>query len=249
MKILLLTHHVCKQKFNKEKLSNMKRLLFLITMIVTVTLGAKAQGSVTVTQSAEIDALVNGKKDAKKTTKERPKGDNQRDNSRGTASTSPKVDTKQLKVPQIKEQLPKIESPERKVTQPTKPAGTKIVKRLVRRPHDPTWDAFDDTELVTKRVRMVNSKVRGFRVQVYSGGNTREAHQQADKAGQKAKALFPNQPVYVHFYSPRWMCLVGNFTNYNEAKKLVNILRKEGYPHANVIRMMVTVRTSKDLNK
>ena len=93
-------------------------------------------------------------------------------------------------------------------------------------------------------------KTRGlcFRVQVYSGGNTRIAHQQADKAGQKAKELFPEQPIYVHFYPPRWMCLVGNFTDYNAAKKIMRTLRKEGYSHANVIRMMVSIKTTQPVD-
>ncbi len=119
------------------------------------------------------------------------------------------------------------------------------MKRLVRRPHDPTFDDIDDgKQIVTKRVKKGIKKVRGFRVQVYSGGNTRIAHQQADKAGQTAKQLFPDQPIYVHFYAPRWMCLIGNFTNYNTAKKVMRKMRKEGYPQANVIRMMVSIRTS-----
>ena len=70
-----------------------------------------------------------------------------------------------------------------------------MVKRLVRRPHVPSWDEVDETRIVTKRIKKGTQKVRGFRVQVYSGGNTRIAHQQADKAGQKAKELFPEQPV------------------------------------------------------
>ena len=90
--------------------------------------------------------------------------------------------------------------------------------------------------------------MRGFRVQVYSGGNTRIAHQQADKAGQKAKELFPEQPVYVHFYPPRWMCLVGNFTDYNAAKKNYANTSKGRLSHANVIRMMVSIKTTQPVD-
>ena len=123
------------------------------------------------------------------------------------------------------------------------------MKRLVRRPHDPTFDDIDyGKQIVTKRVKKGIKKVRGFRVQAYSGGNTRVSHQLADKAGQTAKELFPNQPIYVHFYAPRWMCLVGNFTDYNTAKKVMLKLRKEGFSQANVIRMMVSVNTSSFLD-
>lgn len=216
----------------------MKRLLTTIIFMLTAVAAVNAQGSVTVSQSAEIDALVNGKKAQKKNNKNQKKVESQNETARPTIKTP---DTKQLVVPKIEDHKPEIARPDNSTLQPIR---TKVVKRLVRRPHVPSWDEAEDTRIVTKRVKKGVKKVRGFRVQVYSGGNTRIAHQQADKAGQKAKELFPEQPVYIHFYSPRWMCLVGNFTNYNAAKKVMRTLRTEGYPHANVVRMMVTIKTS-----
>ena len=220
----------------------MKRLLTIIVFMLTAVVAVNAQGSVTVTQSAEIDALVNGKKAEKKSKKDRKKKVESQHETAHPALKTP--DTKQLIVPKINEPKPEIARSDNKTLQPVRQTRTKIVKRLVKRPHVPTWGESDGTRLVTKRVKKGTMKTRGFRVQVYSGGNTRIAHQQADKAGQKAKELFPDQPVYVHFYAPRWMCLVGNFTDYDAAKKVMRTLRKEGYPHANVIRMMVTVKTS-----
>lgn len=219
----------------------MKRLLTIIMFMLTAVVAADAQGSVTVTQSAEIDALVNGKKAAKKTNKDRKKVESQRETARPAVKPQ---ETRQLAVPKLNDHKPEIARPDNSTLQPREAVRTKLVKRLVRRPHVPSWDETEDTRIVTKRIKKGTQKVRGFRVQVYSGGNTRIAHQQADKAGQKAKGLFPEQPVYVHFYPPRWMCLVGNFTDYNAAKKIMRTLRKEGYPHANVIRMMVSIKTS-----
>ena len=207
----------------------MKRLLTIIVFMLTAVVAVNAQGSVTVSQSSEIDALVNGKKAQKKNNKNQKKVESQNETARPTIKTP---DTKQLVVPKIEDHKPEIARPDNSTLQPIR---TKIVKRLVRRPHVPSWDEVEDTRIVTKRIK------KGT---VYSGGNTRIAHQQADKAGQKAKQLFPDQPVYVHFYPPRWMCLVGNFTDYNAAKKIMRTLRKEGYPHANVIRMMVSIKTS-----
>ena len=216
----------------------MKRLLTIIVFMLTAVAAVNAQGSVTVSQSSEIDALVNGKKAQKKNNKNQKKVESQNETARPTIKMP---DTKQLVVPKIEDHKPEIARPDNSTLQPIR---TKVVKRLVRRPHVPSWDETEDTRIVTKRIKKGTQKVIGFRVQVYSSGNTRIAHQQADKAGQKAKELFPDQPVYVHFYPPRWMCLVGNFTNYNAAKKIMRTLRKEGYPHANVIRMMVTIKTT-----
>ena len=209
--------------------------------MLTAVAAADAQGSVTVTQSAEIDALVNGKKAAKKTNKDRKKVESQRETARPAVKPQ---ETRQLAVPKLNDHKPEIARPDNNTLQPREAVRTKLVKRLVRRPHVPAPDEMEDTRLVTRRVRKGIKKVRGFRVQVFSGGNTRIAHQQADKAGQKAKELFPEQPVYVHFYPPRWMCLVGNFTSYDTARRVMRAIRKGGYPHANVIRTMVTIKTS-----
>ena len=180
----------------------MKRLLTIIVFMLTAVVAVNAQGSVTVSQSSEIDALVNGKKAQKKNNKNQKKVESQNETARPTIKTP---DTKQLVVPKIEDHKPEIARPDNSTLQPIR---TKVVKRLVRRPHVPSWDETEDTRIVTKRIKKGTQKVRGFRVQVYSGGNTRIAHQQADKAGQKAKELFPEQPVYVHFYPPRWMCLL-----------------------------------------
>ncbi|MGP1524399.1 SPOR domain-containing protein [Prevotella multiformis] len=219
----------------------MRRLLTIIVFMLTAVAAADAQGSVTVTQSAEIDALVNGKKAAKKTNKDRKKVESQRETARPAVKPQ---ETRQLAVPKLNDHKPEIARPDNSTLQPREAVRTKLVKRLVRRPHVPAPDEMEDTRLVTRRVRKGIKKVRGFRVQVFSGGNTRIAHQQADKAGQKAKELFPEQPVYVHFYPPRWMCLVGNFTSYDTARRVMRAIRKGGYPHANVIRTMVTIKTS-----
>lgn len=239
-------HVLCSSHHFSIIVKDMKRLLTIIVLILTTITSAHAQSTVTVTQSTDIDALVNGKKTAKKANKESKKVESQREQSRQSTGSKIKTpDTKQLSVPKLNDHKPEIARPDNNTLQPVRQVGTKLVKRLVRRPHDPTFDDIDDgKQIVTKRVKKGIKKVRGFRVQVYSGGNTRIAHQQADKAGQTAKQLFPDQPIYVHFYAPRWMCLIGNFTNYNTAKKVMRKMRKEGYPQANVIRMMVSIRTS-----
>ena len=83
---------------------------------------------------------------------------------------------------------------------------------------------------------------QGFRIQVYSGGNTRIARQEAERAGQKVKSVLPTQPVYVHFYSPRWSCRVGNFRTYNAALGALSQIRKVGYKGAIIIRSVITVK-------
>ena len=182
----------------------MKRLLTIIVFMLTAIVAVNAQGSVTVTQSAEIDALVNGKKAAKKANKERQRVESQHESQKtSAANTSKKQDTKKLTVPKLNDHRPEISRAREYSRTTSSPCRTKLVKRLVKRPHIPTDEEIDGTYLVTKRVKKGNKKVRGFRVQAYSGGNTRIAHQQADAAGQKLRNCSLNNPSMSTFYSPR----------------------------------------------
>ncbi|WP_077197509.1 SPOR domain-containing protein [Prevotella ihumii] len=214
---------------------------FLTTLIIALigTLAVCAQGTVTVTQSADIDALVNGKK---KAAKKPNKEDNKKNNTPQAPNTkkiqAPKADIKTVPTPRI--ESPTINSN----TTSSSTQRTKLVRRRVRKQVIDPIDGTETKHTVTKRVLKGVKKVRGFRVLAYSGGNTRIARQEAERMGQKAKQILPDQPIYVHFYSPRWMCQVGNFTNYNEARKVIKKLKKEGFTHANIIRTMVTIQTT-----
>lgn len=92
-----------------------------------------------------------------------------------------------------------------------------------------------------KKVMKGASKVNGYRVQVFAGGNQRKDRQQAEKAGSKVKSHFPDQPIYVHFYSPRWICRMGNYRSYEEAHQMLNEVKKLGYKSATIVKGKITV--------
>ncbi len=98
------------------------------------------------------------------------------------------------------------------------------------------------TEPTGKKVVRGGHKVTGYRVQVYAGGNTREDKAKATEAGNAVKRKFPEQPVYVHFYSPRWICRVGNFRTYQEAQSLLRQVRAMGYKAATIVSGKITVQ-------
>ena len=106
-------------------------------------------------------------------------------------------------------------------------------------------DPRDTTEPVDtathKKVMRGGYKVNGYRVQVFAGGNQRKDRQQATRVGNEIKSLFPSQPVYVHFYSPRWICRMGNFRTYEEAHQVLTSVRKMGYNAATIIKDKITV--------
>lgn len=84
-------------------------------------------------------------------------------------------------------------------------------------------------------------KVTGYRVQAFAGGNSRKDRQTAEQIRNNIKAQFPNISVYVHFYSPRWICRVGNFRTYEEAHQMMVRLQNMGYKQATVVKGKITV--------
>ena len=93
----------------------------------------------------------------------------------------------------------------------------------------------------SKKMPRRSYKVNGYRVQVFAGGNSREDKLKAQKAGNDIKMAYPEQPVYVHFYSPRWICRVGNFRSYEEASTVLRHVQKMGYKQACIVSGKITV--------
>ena len=92
-----------------------------------------------------------------------------------------------------------------------------------------------------KKIPLRSYKVNGYRVQVFAGGNTRNDKIKAQNAGNAVKQAFPSQPVYVHFYSPRWICRMGNYRTYEEASAILHQVRKMGYKQACIVSGKITV--------
>lgn len=101
----------------------------------------------------------------------------------------------------------------------------------------------DITEVDTRKKVMANSRsITGYRVQAFAGGNTRADRQKAQQTGNSIKRAFPNQPIYVHFYSPRWICRIGNFRTYEEANEMLKEIRNMGYGSASIVKGRITVQ-------
>ena len=127
-------------------------------------------------------------------------------------------------------------------TSPTKSANpTKATS-----PTTPTTTGNDTTPEeypvdLTKKIRSGGIKFNGYRVQAFAGGNSRKDRQQAESVGNQIKSNYPEVPVYVHFYSPRWICRVGNYRTYEEAHQMLLSLRKMGFTEAIIVKGKITV--------
>ncbi len=106
----------------------------------------------------------------------------------------------------------------------------------------PSTETTDSPVDNSKKMMRGGYKINGFRVQAFAGGNSRKDRQQAEHVGNQIKASFPDEPVYVHFYSPRWICRVGNYRTYEEAHQMLLSLRKIGFTEATIVKGKITVQ-------
>ena len=90
-----------------------------------------------------------------------------------------------------------------------------------------------------KKVITNGYKIKGYRIQVFSGGNSREDRQKAQEAGNAMKAKFPFEPIYVHFYSPSWKCRMGNYRDLAEAQKVLSQVKALGYKKACIVKGLI----------
>ena len=122
-----------------------------------------------------------------------------------------------------------------------KPAEKKELEpKAVAVEHHDTTTIVAPEEIQKKIMKGV--KVAGYRVQVFAGGNTRNDRVKAERIGSEIKSLFPGVPVYVHFYSPRWICRMGNYRTYEEAHAVLERVKNNGYQSAIIVKGKITVQ-------
>ncbi len=120
--------------------------------------------------------------------------------------------------------------------------GATTPQRPTANNQKPAAEQETGTVDLSKKVLRNGVKVSGYRVQAFAGGNSRKDRQKAEQIGNNIKAHYGNVPVYVHFYSPRWICRVGNYRTYEEAHQMLQNLRKLGYNQASIVKGRITVQ-------
>ena len=204
----------------------MRRLLIILTLCVGCVIVADAQstfterlqksnsgeGKITVTHDQSIDELVNGKNAVPVQAAPKKQAETTKKQSETTTATTRQENDRDEKNEQAAAQ------------QETE-----------------TTTATPDTIDTRKKV-MKGYKINGFRVQVFAGGNSRNDRVKAERTGNEIKSLFPEEPVYVHFYSPRWICRMGNYRTYEEAHAILRSVRELGYQSAIIVKGKITVQ-------
>ena len=105
-----------------------------------------------------------------------------------------------------------------------------------------------DAEEMHGKVSGMHQKVRGYRVQVYFGGNQRANQTQAQKVGTRVTGMFPELRAYTTFESPHWRCRVGDFITYDDASAYMHKIKAKGIAEAMVVKSEIYV-TAEQLKK
>ena len=184
------------------------------------------QGVVTVHQSKAIDELVNGKQVSTHTNQVNPQDDK--------TKTTPQPQKKPTDT-QHKEVTPAAQHKQSPDSHKQTPDSLKKAETHQEETEMPVVD-------MRKKVMRRSYKVTGYRVQIFAGGNSRNDRLKAEQTGNNIKMKFPDQPVYVHFYSPRWICRMGNFRELGEAKKVLAKVKALGYRQACLVKGQITVQ-------
>ena len=127
-----------------------------------------------------------------------------------------------------------------KVTPPKEKADDKEKEKVAPKDNEAVV-VVPDTVDMHKKV-MKGYKVNGYRVQVFAGGNSRNDRLKAERTGENIKSAFPDEPIYVHFYSPRWICRMGNYRTYEEAHEVLRRVKQLGYDSAIIVKGKITVQ-------
>lgn len=80
-------------------------------------------------------------------------------------------------------------------------------------------------------VARTRHKARGYRICIYTGGNSRADKTKAVQMGQKCREKFPELSVYTTFSAPRWVTNVGDFRTRQDAQKYVTRIRKARFTY------------------
>ena len=232
------------------KYCKMKKFVTLFIIILCSAINANAQtylehlqkkvqgqGTVIVKQSKEIDELVNGK-NRTAAVKEPAKTQTVKKEQKDTKTINKATTTERTAETATIRQQQENDSAKRKDT-----TKHEVIDKKERNESKTETDKFDIPTLdLRKKVPRNIYKVTGYRVQVFAGGNSRADRQRAESIRNQIKMNFPEEPIYVHFYSPRWICRIGNYRSLEEANIVLRKIQSMGYKQACIVKGKITVQ-------
>ena len=208
--------------------------------------GSQGEGKVTVSHSTAIDKLVNGKWAQQQQAAEAKKA--QAAETKQEPVRQEEVKKSPTKQEPVKQEPLKEQQSQREQQSQQQEHRNAVHQEQARREstrQEPVRQETDTASTVVdtrKKVMRKSYRVTGYRVQAYAGGNQRKDRQRAEQIGNDIKMNYPEEPIYVHFYSPRWICRVGNYRTYEEAHQMLLNIRRLGYNSATIVKGKISIQ-------
>lgn len=201
----------------------------------------QGKGMVTIVQSQEITDLVNGTQKEPEHITLKP---DQPEHSATTTGQQPTHNNSTAATQQPTHSNTTPQQPTHSNTTPQQPAHGNTTAQQHTTHETPADTPSSDEQPVDTRKKVMRKsyKTTGYRVQVFSGGNSRSDRMKAETAGTTMKSNFPNEPVYVHFYSPSWKCRMGNYKSMDEARRILRQVKALGYSQACIVKGQISVQ-------
>lgn len=176
------------------------------------------KGTVIINQSSEIEQVVNGRVTPK-------------NNSKNNITTLPANGSKPVVTETASNNASKKNTtPTSSRTQASRPTASnnfanknEKAKNASTNAQHSNLNTHNETPHYINRAR---HKARGYRICIFTGGNSRTDKQKAIEMGNKCKAKFPELASYPSFEAPRWVTHVGDFKTREEASKYVSKIRR-----------------------
>lgn len=112
---------------------------------------------------------------------------------------------------------------------PTKPSTSNTsTSHSTSKPASQTHDETTATETSSGKSHSDRAryKAQGYRICIYTGGNSRKDKESAYTMATKCKNIFSELATYPLFIAPRWVTHVGDFKTKEEAQKYVSLIKK-----------------------
>lgn len=201
----------------------MRTSLFITLLLLVASIPAAAQstytahlrraeagkGTVIINQSSEIEQLVNNSLPARPVAKQTDKPHTPPVQENHATQSAPHHATTSQPVERVRHSAPAEHS---------------------TTTHTAASQNNNSTEPHTHINRM-RHKARGYRISIFTGGNTRADRTKAMQMGQKCRELFPELASYTSFSAPRWVTHVGDFKTREEAQKYVRLIRRARFTY------------------
>jgi hypothetical protein len=123
----------------------------------------------------------------------------------------------------------KLDIPKKEISMPT----------ITSAPKSEIWYGYEDTEIDTSSFlnKKIIDKVQGYRVLILTTDNLEEAN------NMKSEIYFntSQKEIYVVFDPPFYKVMVGDFTEYSEAKDLNFKMNQLGYTEARIVNETINI--------